>query len=176
MLLQKPGKFPVPPRPYQSQVHGLNMDHQCREVRRNHVYPPRRDACQLKFAYFVANSVLISPPSPTNSVLLTFAYAEAQNFKKEYDAHPTFDKLPTTPKFRSSAPLPLNQSRSSSQTLRYYTSSSLEHSGKQETTAFTKYKAEYRLACIRYMRFARTEGVKASRAVYCRSRNDPWAP
>jgi len=55
----------------------------------------------------------------------------------------------------------------------FNTSSSLEHSlsDKPETTEFIEHKAELVFVC-----FGRTEGVKASGAVFWRARKDWWAP
>ena len=138
------------------------------------------------------------------SFILTFAYAEAQEIKKEYeDVHATFDKFLTTLQAQlerlaaasPSTPPAAGQNGFTdafgngtgngsgttagiqSTNTSFNSSSSLEYSGKPETTEFTERKAEYGLAYVVYMRFARrTEGVKASRAVFGRARKDRWAP
>ena len=138
------------------------------------------------------------------SFLLTFAYAEAQELKKEYeDVRVTFDKLLVTLQTQlerlaaASPPTPPAAGQNGftdafgngtgngsgttagtqSTNTSFNSSSSFEHSGKPETTELTERKAEYGLAYIVYLRFARrTEGVKASRAVFGRARKDRWAP
>jgi len=40
-----------------------------------------------------------------------------------------------------------------------------------------KHRTEYGLACIMYMRFGmRAEGVKSSRTIFAKARNDRWTP
>jgi len=148
---------------------------------------------------------IISSPSAPHSFLLTFAYAEAQELKKEYeDVHATFDKLLTTlqgqleclaaasPSTPSATAQPgqngftdiFGNGNGSGTTAgtqstnnSFNSSASLDYIGKPETTELIERKAEYGLAYVVYMRFARrTEGVKASRAVFGRARKDRWAP
>jgi len=87
--------------------------------------------------------------------------------QKEYqDVHSTFDKHLTT--LRAQLECPLSGRHPSWDTVHEHvlpTSSSLEHCAKPETIQLTERGAEYGLAW-------RTEGIKASRAVFGQARKD----
>ncbi|RDB20367.1 mRNA 3'-end-processing protein RNA14 [Hypsizygus marmoreus] len=140
--------------------------------------------------------------NPT-SFLLTFAYAEAQESKKEFqDVHATYDKFlsalradlevleartkATEASFTSNgsaapaiggvvAPTGITEAGTSSQNSSFNTQSSDEKPPKSSELA--ERRTEYGLAYIVYMRFGRrAEGVKSSRAIFGKARKDRWAP
>ena len=132
---------------------------------------------------------LISSSSPTNSFLLTFTSAEAQELNKEYeDIHTTFDKTLATLQAQikcliasspSNPPVAAQPGKNDfigathhRHTVHVFAASSSFEYG--ETTDLTECKAENGLAYIVYMRFAwRTESVKMSGPVFGRARKAP---
>ncbi|KAF8972103.1 hypothetical protein BDZ97DRAFT_1783153 [Flammula alnicola] len=139
-----------------------------------------------------------------SSFLLTFAYAEAMEIKKDFaEVHATYEKflgilranletleLTTTSantSFSSNAPgqnngasngnAPPNMSggEPGSNNSSFNTQASDERPKK--TTELQKHRTEYGLVWIMYMRFGmRAEGVKPSRAIFAKARRDRWTP
>ncbi|KAF8164707.1 hypothetical protein B0H34DRAFT_793176 [Crassisporium funariophilum] len=135
-----------------------------------------------------------------SSYLLTFAYVEAQETKKEFaDVHATYEKFleilrtnlevfesssanssfSQPPATNSQAPASnaptTTADGSRSNDASFNTQSSDESPAK--TTELQRLRTEYGLAWIMYMRFGRrAEGVKANRAIFLRARKDRWIP
>jgi cleavage stimulation factor subunit 3 len=130
--------------------------------------------------------------------LLTFAYAEAQEIKKEFaDVHATYDKfltllrsqletleLTTTSPSTSSSTVVPNGSGNNAVTAEagiqsanssFNTQASDEKPSKD--TELQRLKTEYGVAWIIYMRFGRrSEGVKSLRGIFGKARKDRWIP
>lgn len=131
------------------------------------------------------------------SFLLTFAYTEALEIKKDFaEVHATYEKFlevlragveipdqqngdTTVPPAPPAAPpttsnYPMNDPSSQAS----FSSNSSDDRPKQQTTEQQKRRTEYGLVWIMYMRFAmRSEGVKPSRAIFAKARKDkrtPW--
>ncbi|KAF5371988.1 hypothetical protein D9615_008143 [Tricholomella constricta] len=133
-----------------------------------------------------------------SSFLLTFAYAEAQEARKEFaDVHATFDKFLSVLRSKlealeaqtkavelsitanGSAPTAsatgVTDAGMQSTNTSFNTQSSDDKPPK--TSEVAERRTEYGLAYIVYMRFGRrAEGVKSSRAVFGKARKDRWAP
>lgn len=139
------------------------------------------------------------------SFLLTFAYVEAQEVKKEYaDVHTTFDKLLTHLRAElevletrvNSANSSLSSLGSSSGITAPATnlaSTGLTEAGIQSNNSsfatqasdekppksqeLSERRTEYGLVWIMYMRFGRrAESVKVSRGIFGKARKDRWTP
>jgi cleavage stimulation factor subunit 3 len=132
--------------------------------------------------------------------LLTFAYAEAQEIKKEFaDVHATYDKFltllrsqletleltTTSASTSSSSPTVVpNGSGNSAVTVEagiQSANSSLNTQASDEkpskVTELQRLKTEYGVAWIMYMRFGRrSEGVKSLRGIFGKARKDRWVP
>ena len=130
--------------------------------------------------------------------MLTFAYAEAQEIKKEFaDVHATYDKFlallrarletleqtTTTASTSTSTAVP-NGTGHSAATVEagvQSTNSSFNSQASDEKppkrTELHRLKTEYGLAWIMYMRFGRrSEGVKSLRGIFGKARKDRWVP
>lgn len=130
--------------------------------------------------------------------MLTFAYAEAQEIKKEFaDVHATYDKFlallrsqlealeqtTTSANASSSAAIP-NGSGNSTATIEagiQSTNSSFNTQASDEKpskpTELQRLRTEYGVAWIMYMRFGRrSEGVKSLRGIFGKARRDRWLP
>ncbi|KAF9530907.1 hypothetical protein CPB83DRAFT_919848 [Crepidotus variabilis] len=127
-----------------------------------------------------------------SSYLLTFAYVEALEVKKEFaEIHAVYEKflavlqtnLDTLEKAtngNTANPSAVNASvanisaEQNSQNTSYSSSSSDDN---PKVSELQKHRTEYGLAWIMYMRFARrSEGVKSSRTVFGKARKDRWTP
>ncbi|KAG5641047.1 hypothetical protein DXG03_006292 [Asterophora parasitica] len=132
-----------------------------------------------------------------SSFLLTFAYAEAQESKKEFaDVHATFDRfigvlrsnLETLEAQTKAAEGSVtangggpNASNGSGEPGTQSTNTSFNSQASEDkppkSSELSERRTEYGLAYIVYMRFGRrAEGVKSSRAVFGKARKDRWAP
>lgn len=122
-----------------------------------------------------------------SSYLLTFAYVEVMEQKKDYaEVHATFEKFlglqsKILDELQKNSPDPANgsfnetQPASQSTNASYNSQSSDERSPKP--TELQERRTEYGLAYIFYMRFARrAEGLQALRKVFGKARKDKWAP
>jgi cleavage stimulation factor subunit 3 len=127
------------------------------------------------------------------SFLLTFAYAEALEVKKEFEeVHALYEKFLGTLRANleqlegASGNTSLASNGSSqitngnanadggSQNSSFNTQSGEE---PQKKTELQKLRTEYGLAWIMYMRFGmRAEGVKPSRTIFAKARKDRWTP
>jgi cleavage stimulation factor subunit 3 len=130
--------------------------------------------------------------------LLTFAYAEAQEIKKEFaNVHATYDKfltllrsqletlkLTTTSASTSSSTVVPNGSENSTVTVEAGIQSANSSFNTQASdkkplkdTELQRLKTEYGVAWIMYMRFGRrSEGVKSLRGIFGKARKDRWIP
>ena len=127
------------------------------------------------------------------SFLLTFAYAEALEAKKELEeVHALYDKFLATLRANleqlegssGNTSVSSNGSQitngnadggSSSQNSSFNTQSGEEP--QQKKTELQTHRTEYGLAWIMYMRFGmRAEGVKPSRTIFAKARKDRWTP
>jgi cleavage stimulation factor subunit 3 len=131
--------------------------------------------------------------------LLTFAYAEAQEIKKEFaDVHATYDKFlllhrtqlgtleqtitpASTSTSTAAVPNGLGHSAATVEAGIQSTNSSFNTQGSDEKpskhTELHRQKTEYGVAWIMYMRFGRrSEGVKSCRAIFGKARKDRWVP
>ncbi|KIM42654.1 hypothetical protein M413DRAFT_444338 [Hebeloma cylindrosporum] len=125
-----------------------------------------------------------------SSFLLTFAYAEALEVKKEFEeVHALYDKFLGTlranlEQLEGAAANTSMSSNGSSQTTNgnandSQNSSFNTQSGEepQKKTELQKHRTEYGLAWIMYMRFGmRAEGVKPARTIFAKARKDRWTP
>ncbi|TFK28593.1 mRNA 3'-end-processing protein RNA14 [Coprinopsis marcescibilis] len=123
-----------------------------------------------------------------SSFLLTFAYAEAMELKKDYaEAHSAYDKLLTVLvkdlealEAASANANGANESQATEQSsqLTNLSFNSQSSDGKPvKTTELQEKRAEYGLVYTMYMRFARrAEGLAALRKVFGKARRDRWAP
>lgn len=121
-----------------------------------------------------------------SSYLLTFAYVEVMEQKKDYaEVHATFEKFlglqaKILDELQKNSPDPANgsfetQPASQSTNTSFGSQSSDERSPKP--TELQERRTEYGLAYIFYMRFARrAEGLQALRKVFGKARKDKWAP
>lgn len=127
------------------------------------------------------------------SFLLTFAYAEALEVKKEFEeVHALYEKFLGTlranlDQLEGSTSNTSIISNGSSQVTNGNTnpdggsqnSSFNSQPGEepQKKTEVQKHRTEYGLAWIMYMRFGmRAEGVKPSRTIFAKARKDRWTP
>ncbi|KAF8999433.1 hypothetical protein BDQ17DRAFT_1361005 [Cyathus striatus] len=130
------------------------------------------------------------------SFLLTFAYAEAQESKKELtDVHGTFEKFLSALRANleqveaanaSSVPRDAHLVNGGAQQdkdkgkdgeNKSDSSSSDADEKEKKSTELAELRTEYGLAWIMYMRFGRrAEGVKSSRAIFGKARKDKWTP
>ncbi|KAF8075815.1 hypothetical protein FPV67DRAFT_1469355 [Lyophyllum atratum] len=132
------------------------------------------------------------------SFLLTFAYAEALEVKKDFaEVHATFEKYlgilrsslevleaqgkPEDTSFSSNGSAPgaaaagVTEAGTQSASSSFNTQASDEKPPKG--SELSERRTEYGLAYIVYMRFGRrAEGVKSSRAVFGKARKDRWVP
>ena len=136
--------------------------------------------------------------------MLTFAYAEAQEIKKEFaDVHATYDKFLTllrsqletfeqtiTPVNTSSSTVPTNgtgngvvnnHAPATAEPGIQSTNSSFNTQASDEKPSknaeLQKLRTEYGVAWIMYMRFGRrSEGVKSLRGIFYKARRDRWIP
>ena len=137
--------------------------------------------------------------------MLTFAYAEAQEIKKEFaDVHATYDKFLTLLRSQletfeqtttsantssSTATVPTNGSGNgvvnnhtpAAEPAIQSTNSSFNTQASDEkpskNTELQKLRTEYGVAWIMYMRFGRrSEGVKSLRGIFGKARRDRWIP
>lgn len=130
-----------------------------------------------------------------SSYLLTFAYAEAQEAKKEFeDVHATYTKfldvlrteLETLESQTKPQPDPVSQNQNTNTSMvtegnTQSTNSSFNTQASDEkppkSSELVERRTEYGVAYIMYMRFGRrAEGVKSSRAIFGKARKDRWAP
>ncbi|EDR13145.1 uncharacterized protein LACBIDRAFT_245406 [Laccaria bicolor S238N-H82] len=109
-----------------------------------------------------------------SSYLLTFAYAEALEVKKDFaEVHTLYDKFLETLRGQLEA---LEQS-SVAANASFSSNGSASEEKPPKSTEVQERRTEYGLAYIMYMRFARrAEGVKSSRMAFGKSRKDRWAP
>jgi len=126
------------------------------------------------------------------SFLLTFAYAEALEAKKELEeVHALYEKFLATLRANleqlegssGNTSVSSNGSQitngnadggSSSQNSSFNTQTGEE---PQKKTELQTHRTEYGLAWIMYMRFGmRAEGVKPSRTIFAKARKDRWTP
>ena len=134
----------------------------------------------------------VEPPQALNvadhfrSYLLTFAYAEAIELKKDYEeVHRAYTALlanlskgldeleKANPPSPNGAPIAESQPSQSSNSS--YGSQADEKPPKM--TELQEKRSEYGLAYIMYMRFARrAEGLQSLRKVFAKARKDRWAP
>ncbi|KAG5637435.1 hypothetical protein H0H81_004594 [Sphagnurus paluster] len=129
------------------------------------------------------------------SFLLTFAYVEAQEAKKEFaDVHTTFDRFlgvlrteldaieaRTKAAEATIAPAGAGPSSGITEAGTQSTNSSFNTQTSEDkphkSSELLERRTEYGLAYIVYMRFGRrAEGVKSSRAIFGKARKDRWAP
>jgi cleavage stimulation factor subunit 3 len=138
--------------------------------------------------------------------LLTFAYAEAQEIKKEFaDVHASYDKFLTLLRSQletfeqtitsantssSTAAVPTNGSGNGVVNNNHVpatepgiqsTNSSFNTQASDEkpskNTELQRLRTEYGVAWIMYMRFGRrSEGVKSLRGIFGKARRDRWIP
>ena len=138
--------------------------------------------------------------------MLTFAYAEAQEIKKEFaDVHATYDKFLTLLRSQletldqtitsantssSTATIPTNGTGNGVVNNNHApatepgiqsTNSSFNTQASEEkpskNTELQRLKTEYGVAWIMYMRFGRrSEGVKSLRAIFGKARRERWIP
>ncbi|KAF8189661.1 hypothetical protein BJ912DRAFT_966052 [Pholiota molesta] len=140
-----------------------------------------------------------------SSFLLTFAYAEALEIKKDFaEVHAVYENflsilranLETLKKQTADAATPINPpttsngngngngagqanttSLSAGEVSAQSSFFSQSDDRPKQATELQKHRTEYGLVWIMYMRFAmRAEGVKPSRAVFGKARKDPWTP
>lgn len=136
--------------------------------------------------------------NPT-SFLLTFAYAEALEIKKDFaEVHNIYEKflavlvaeLKTLDQTTNAAQDGANGSGSQNPNGSGNGANNSGDMGSQSQNSYItpveepkkktdlqRHRTEYGLAWIMYMRFAmRAEGVRKSRAVFGKARKDPWTP
>ncbi|KAJ3507883.1 hypothetical protein NLJ89_g6057 [Agrocybe chaxingu] len=128
-----------------------------------------------------------------SSYLLTFAYAEALEIKKDIAAvHELYKKFLNTlqtnldlleqsqsnSSFSSNgSAAPGNESRNESQTSASSFNTQASEEKPPKVTELQKHRTEYGLAWIMYMRFGRrAEGVKSSRSIFGQARRQRWTP
>ncbi|KAJ2925795.1 hypothetical protein H1R20_g11295, partial [Candolleomyces eurysporus] len=124
--------------------------------------------------------------NPT-SYLLTFAYVEVMEQKKDYaEVHATFERFlglqsKVLDELQKNSPDAANGSFNETQPASQSTNSSFGSQSSDEKppklTELQERRTEYGLAYIFYMRFARrAEGLQALRKVFGKARKDKWAP
>ncbi|KAF9474614.1 Suf-domain-containing protein [Pholiota conissans] len=130
-----------------------------------------------------------------SSFLLTFAYTEALEIKKEFaEVHATYEKFLAILRTNlealeqqtgdtsmgSAVPTSGNGQANTSNDANVNSQSSFgtqSDDRPKQTTELQRHRTEYGLVWIMYMRFAmRAEGVKPSRAVFGKARRDRWTP
>ncbi|TFK64019.1 Suf-domain-containing protein [Pluteus cervinus] len=110
--------------------------------------------------------------NPT-SFILTLAYAEVQELKKDYaDVHNIYDAFLSRLKVEFDA-----YDRPNGTTPTLHQNGFPNDEKPSKGSEFEERRKEYGLAYIMYMRFGRrAEGVKASRTIFGRARKDRWTP
>lgn len=139
--------------------------------------------------YVLKTRLYVHSTNSLYSFLLTFAYAEAMEQKKDYpEVHAAFDKLlsalakdlevlePSSAPANGTQPTNgANDSGTQTAVSSFNSQSSDEKPVK--TTELQERRTEYGLVYIMYMRFARrAEGLTALRKVFGKGRRDRWAP
>ncbi|KIY44838.1 TPR-like protein [Fistulina hepatica ATCC 64428] len=119
------------------------------------------------------------------SYLMNFAYAELKESQKDHNAaREIFEsflallrkEMEESEKSETPQPASANGNGNGDSGSKDSSFISLQEEAKP-TSAFAQRQKEYGLAYIMYMRFAqRSEGVKASRAVFGKARRDNWVP
>ncbi|KAG6910176.1 hypothetical protein DXG01_012625 [Tephrocybe rancida] len=128
-----------------------------------------------------------------SSFLLTFAYAEALESKKEFaEVHSQFEKLINVLRVKledlearlaaeeaqnTNNPPPAILVEPASQPTTGSSNSQFSDDKPRKPSELTERRTEYGLVWIMYMRFGRrAEGVKSSRAIFAKARKDRWTP
>ncbi|KAG6837133.1 hypothetical protein H0H93_014038 [Arthromyces matolae] len=109
-----------------------------------------------------------------SSFLLTFAYAEALELKKDFAETEEALNAANAP---ADPPPATNGTEPATQTQPQTSSSGASDDKPKKPTEFSERQSEYGLAWIVYMRFGRrAEGIKSSRAIFGKARKDKWTP